>query len=82
MDAAVSQLITYLACLHQSRVWGRRTDASVYGVASDGYSFDFVMITHDGTIKISRRFDVAHGDTLKILGCLKHILETSGDDTG
>jgi hypothetical protein len=33
---ARAQLLTYLACLRQSRICGRRTDTSVYGVASDG----------------------------------------------
>jgi hypothetical protein len=72
-----AQLFTYLACLRQSRIHRCRTDTSVYGVASDGYLFDFMMITHDGNIKISRRFDASSGDILKVLGCMRHILERS-----
>lgn len=77
MNEAIPQLLVYLACLRQSRIRRHRTDASVYGVASDGYLFLFVMITHDGIVKLSRCFDVAAGDTLKVLGCLRYILETT-----
>ena len=80
-QAAKQLLLTYLACLRQSRVRGHRTDTSVYGVASDGYFMEFVMITHDGRVKISRRFDVCAGDILKILGCLRHILEITASMT-
>jgi len=75
VDKAKAQLLIYLACLRQSRVRARRTDTSVYGVASNGYLFDFVTITHDGTIKISKRFNASSEDILKVLGCLRHILE-------
>jgi hypothetical protein len=53
---AVPELIVYLACLHESRRQRKRTDASVYGVSSDGFQFIFVTITHDGTVKISVAF--------------------------
>jgi hypothetical protein len=52
-----------------------RTDSSVYGVASDGYLFDFVTIAHDGSVKISKRFDASSRHLLEVLGCLRHILE-------
>ena len=74
---ALDQLIVYLACLHQSRLQRSRRDASVYGLASDGYAFIFVKISHDGTVMRSRQLDILEGSMEKILGCLKHILEVT-----
>ena len=67
----------YLACFRQSRLERNWTGASVYGVSSDGYRFTgiFVTITHDGTVKMSKTFDILHGDLPKILGWLKVMLE-------
>ena len=75
VDHAIPQLIVYLASLRQSRLQRNRKDASVYGVASDGYAFVFVKISHDGTVMLSRRFDVLLGEMKKVLACLRHILE-------
>ena len=75
VDEALPQLLAYLACLHQSRQRRGRHDASVYGVASDGFLFRFVKITHDGVVKISRQFDVLYAEIEQILGCLRYILE-------
>jgi hypothetical protein len=73
---ALAQLIVYLASLHESRLQRNQLDASVYGLTSDGYVFIFVKITHDGTVMLSRHFDITRkGDLKKVLGCLKHILE-------
>ena len=75
---ALPQLIVYMASLRQSRLQQNRPDASVYGLASDGYLFIFVKITHDGTVMLSRRLDILRkGDMKKVLGCLKHILEVT-----
>jgi hypothetical protein len=76
---ALPQLLTYLACLRQSRLQRKRTDASAYGVVSDGYQFTFVTITHDGTVKMSRMFDIVFGDMEKVLAWLTFILETIAD---
>ena len=47
--------------------------------------FIFVTITHDGTVKVSREFDIQQGDMTLVLGCLRYILEmtieTSPDGT-
>lgn len=59
---AMSQLLLYLAYLRHPRLERNRTDASVYGVSTDGYEFKFVKFTHDGTIKISKLFNVLEGD--------------------
>jgi hypothetical protein len=75
VDHALPQLIVYLACLRQSRLQRNRTDASVYGLASNGYVFIFVKISHDGTVMRSRRFDILEGEMKKVLGCLKFVLE-------
>jgi len=77
VEHALPQLIVYLASLHQSRLQRNRKDATVYGVASDGYVFIFVKISHDGTVMRSRIFDVFGGEMKKVLLCLKHILETT-----
>ncbi|KIL64202.1 hypothetical protein M378DRAFT_628576 [Amanita muscaria Koide BX008] len=67
---ALPQLLVYLVCLRHSRLERNRTDASVYGVSSDGLQFTFVTITHDGTVKISKQ-----GDMSRVLGWLRFILE-------
>ena len=77
VDKVLPQLLVYLASLHQSRLQRGTSDASVYGAASDGYVFVFVTITHDGAIKLSRRFDITQGDMVIVLGCFKYILETA-----
>jgi len=79
VSEVLSELLVYLACLRQSRIQRHRTDASAYGVASDGYKFLFAKITHDGTVMISRQFDVQQGQTLEILRCLRYILETTAE---
>ncbi len=77
LTRALPQLVVYLASIHQSRLQRERRDATVYGVVSDGYSFIFVTITHDGKLKQSRRFEVTQGEIQIVLGCLKYLLETS-----
>jgi hypothetical protein len=77
VDCALPELVVYLASLRQSRLQRNRSDATVYGVVSDGYAFIFVTITHDGVLKESRHFEVTRGDTLTVLGCLKYMLEMS-----
>lgn len=72
---AFAQLVVYLACLRQSRVNQGRSDSSVYGVATDGFSYIFTTITHDGVLKRSRLFDIMEGHLSSVLGCFKYILE-------
>lgn len=79
IDCALPELVVYLASLHQSRLRRNRSDATVYGIVSDGYAFIFVTITQDGTLKPSRRFEVTKGDTQTVLGCLKYVLEMLGN---
>jgi hypothetical protein len=77
LTRALPELVVYLASIHQSRLQRQRGNATVYGVVSDGYSYIFVTITHDGVLKQSRRFEVAGGDIQTVLGCLKYTLEMS-----
>jgi hypothetical protein len=63
VQQAVPELLTYLACLRQTRLRRHRTDTSVYEVASDGYLFIFVMIAHDGVVKLSDCFNIQAGAT-------------------
>ncbi|KAF5379526.1 hypothetical protein D9615_006508 [Tricholomella constricta] len=72
---AFTQLVVYLACLRQSRSNRGRSDTSVYGVATDGLSYIFVTITHEGVVKLSKVFDVLQGELPLVLGCLRYILE-------
>ncbi|EDR03296.1 uncharacterized protein LACBIDRAFT_331602 [Laccaria bicolor S238N-H82] len=51
---SMAQLIVYLASLRQSPLERKWKDATVYGVASDGFTFGFVKISHDGTVKRSQ----------------------------
>ena len=77
VDQVLPQLFVYLASLCQSQLQRGRSNASVYGAASDGYVFVFVTITHDGAVKLSRRFDITQGDMAIVLGCFKYIFETA-----
>ena len=77
---ALDQLIVYLASLRQSRLQRNRLDASVFGLASDGYVFIFVKISHDGTVMLSRHFDILRKDEIKrVLGCLRYVLEITAN---
>jgi hypothetical protein len=83
VGSAFTQLVVYLGALRQSRLSRNRSDASVYGMVSDGYIFVFVTITHEGELKRSRHFDVISvpGDLAAVLGCLKFLLEKSASTT-
>ncbi|KIL68359.1 hypothetical protein M378DRAFT_196346 [Amanita muscaria Koide BX008] len=83
IDEALAQLVVYLGSLHQSRLSRHRSDASVYGVASDGYLFTFVTITHEGVLKRSKQFNIMEHpeDLVTVLGCLKYLLEKSASIT-
>jgi hypothetical protein len=77
LTQALPQLLVYLGSLHQSRQQRGRRDSTVYGVASDGFSYIFVAITNEGIVRESRRFELKYGDIKMVLGCLKYILEAS-----
>ncbi|KAG2075923.1 hypothetical protein BDR04DRAFT_1228368 [Suillus decipiens] len=77
-QAALHQLLAYLASIHHSRQVHKRSDTSVYGVTSDGLLWRFVTITHSGSIKISNQFSSSTCDGTKlILECLTVVLETA-----
>jgi hypothetical protein len=40
----------------------------LYGLASDDLVFIFVTISHEGVLKLARRFDVLVGDSTCVLG--------------
>lgn len=77
VEDALAQLIVYLASLRQSRLQRNHRDATVYGVASDGYVFVFIKISDDGTVLRSPWYDILNGKLKKVLLCLRHILETT-----
>ena len=75
---AVAQLVVYLGALRRTRLSRGRSNATVYGVASDGCETRFVMIQHDGKIKISKTFDTGVPRELKtVLGCINYLLKKS-----
>ncbi|KIJ98087.1 hypothetical protein K443DRAFT_104520 [Laccaria amethystina LaAM-08-1] len=76
---ALPQLVVYLACLRQSRVNRGRNNTSVYGVATDGLSYVFVTITHEGVLKKSRLLDIMQGKLSTVLGCLQYLHLGDGD---
>ncbi|KAF8730598.1 hypothetical protein AX14_005406, partial [Amanita brunnescens Koide BX004] len=77
LSNALTQLVVYLACLRQSRVNRGRSNTSIYGVATDGLSYIFVTITHEGVLKESGLFNVMDGNLSTVLECLQYILETA-----
>jgi len=81
LPKAFAQLLTYLAALRQARMHRQRPDLSVYGLATDGYKYQFVMIDHDGVVKTSAVFDVnvRPEDLLVVLGGLMHIIKITSD---
>jgi hypothetical protein len=82
VGSAVPQLVVYLACLRQSRLHRKRSDASVYGFASDGFGFIFVTITHEGILKLSDTFDIlVPGQLEVVLVCLEYVLTKTADMT-
>ncbi|KAF8336667.1 hypothetical protein F5887DRAFT_891341, partial [Amanita rubescens] len=74
-SASLAQLVVYLACLRQSRVNRGRSNTSVYGVATYGLSYIFLIITQEGVLKLSRLFNVMQEDLSTVLGSLRYILE-------
>ena len=77
LDGALPELVVYLASLRHSRLQQQRTNATVYGAVYEKLRLVFVTITHEGVLKMSRRFKVIGGDTLTVLGCLNYLLEMS-----
>lgn len=59
----------------QSRINRGKPDSSVYGAATDGLTYVFVSITHEGVLRFSKQFDVMAADLPIILGCLRYILD-------
>ena len=51
LDLALPQLVVYLASIRESHLSQGQSDASVYGIASDGYTWIFVAITNDGILR-------------------------------
>ena len=75
LESAYGQLVTYLECLRESRIYRGKPDSSVYGMVTDGFKYVFVCITNEGVLRLSRQFDVMQEDLPVILGCLGYILE-------
>ena len=78
LSKAIIQLLVYLGSLRQIRLSRGRRDVTVYGFASDGLEFVFVMIQNDGSIKITRSFGTTNLEDLNlVLGCIAYLLKKS-----
>ncbi|KAF8538862.1 hypothetical protein BDD12DRAFT_721363, partial [Trichophaea hybrida] len=58
VDDARGQLLGYMACVRAHRQLMKRRDTDVYGIATDGYMYEFVIIDHEGVVSISERVDI------------------------
>lgn len=68
---ARSQVLANIACLYYARLSaGARGDCATYGIASDGYQWIFVKITHGGVVRFSDIHDVRRLGWQVILGCI------------
>lgn len=69
--AALNQLLGYLGILHaERRSAGKRIDCTTFGVATDGYKWVFVQVTHVGKVLRSPEIDLytdGSGDVLRSL---------------
>ena len=46
-------------------------------MTSDGYEFCFVTITHEGVVKVSRKFSISRGEMKTVIGSIMYILRKS-----
>lgn len=70
--SGVPQLIVYLGSLRQSRINRGKSDCSVYGVATDGFIYIFVTISHEGVMQMTKPFHVLYNELPTILGHLTY----------
>ncbi|KAF8541075.1 hypothetical protein BDD12DRAFT_950040 [Trichophaea hybrida] len=67
IDDARGQLLGYMACVHANRQLMKRRDMDVYGIATDGYKYEFVVIDRARVVSISERVDITMGmDKIKL----------------
>ena len=81
-DSACDALPTELKCLSNSETVSKcqgynpgSSNLPINSLASDGYVFIFMTISHEGVLKLSKRFDVLQEDLKVVLGCLDYVLE-------
>lgn len=77
VDDARGQLLGYMACVHAQRQLTKRRDTDVYGIATDGYKYEFVVIDHAGVVSISERVDITIdvNKIKRVLASIIYILE-------
>lgn len=76
--AAVNQLFGYLGILHAERKSaGKRRDCTTYGVATDGYKWVFVKVTHTGKVLKSPDMDITIDGGCAVLRALVFVLRES-----
>jgi hypothetical protein len=78
---ACGQLLGYMACVRAQRQQMNRPDLDIFGIAIDGYRYEFVNIDKLGTVHISHRWDVSTSceDIRKVLGSIIFIFEKAFD---
>jgi len=81
VELARGQLLGYMACVRAQRQQMNRPDLDVFGIATDGYIYEFVNIDKLGTVHISHRWDITSSseDIRKVLGNIIFILEKAFD---
>ena len=77
-STAESQLLTYLAILHEKRKRAEKKNSLVQGFYSDGSRFAFLAIKDDGTIEASRIYQALNiDDRDKIFSFITTILDAA-----
>ncbi|KAF8458754.1 hypothetical protein BDZ91DRAFT_743005 [Kalaharituber pfeilii] len=61
LDAARLQLLGYLGCLYAWRKRRGKPSPRVYGIATDGYVWQFMEVSDAGEIRESERLDIVKG---------------------
>lgn len=76
VDSARGQLLGYMACVRAQREFMKRRDVDVYGIATDGFCYEFVTIDQRGCVRVSERLDMRNPENIKkVLGTIVFILE-------
>lgn len=84
VDSATAQLAGYMAIIHRLRLAAKsRTpwiDACVYGIATDGLTYDFLQITGDSVLRKAPRIEIVdREDVARLVEGVLWILETELD---
>ena len=81
VDAVRSQLLGCMACVRAHRQRMKRPDLDIFGIATDGYIYQFVNIDKLGTVHLSARWDISasYDNVKKVLWAIVFVLEKTFD---